>query len=134
MGEPIRIIDIAQRMIRLAGLVPDKDVAIQVVGPRPGEKLEEELFNADENVAKADLAGVLRAVTQALPLSRITAAIERLEVAAGEHDTASVLGGLADLVRGYSPSAEFRANMDALSTPRCAAGASVVELEASAHG
>jgi FlaA1/EpsC-like NDP-sugar epimerase len=45
MGEPVKIIDLAKKMILLAGLVPDKDIEIKIVGLRPGEKLYEELLN-----------------------------------------------------------------------------------------
>src|SRR3954469_23109657 len=48
MGEPVSIMELAEQMIRLSGLDPDRDVAIEIVGRRPGEKLHEELFNADE--------------------------------------------------------------------------------------
>jgi FlaA1/EpsC-like NDP-sugar epimerase len=45
MGKPVKIIDLANKMIRLAGLVPEKDIKIKIVGLRPGEKLYEELLN-----------------------------------------------------------------------------------------
>jgi FlaA1/EpsC-like NDP-sugar epimerase len=45
MGKPVKIIDLAKKMIRLAGFVPDKDIEIRIVGLRPGEKLYEELLN-----------------------------------------------------------------------------------------
>lgn len=45
MGKPVKIIDLANKMIRLAGLIPDKDIKIKIVGLRPGEKLYEELLN-----------------------------------------------------------------------------------------
>src|SRR5690606_3587916 len=50
MGEPIRIMDLARQMIAMAGLVPDRDIAITVTGLRPGEKLNEELVTDDEHV------------------------------------------------------------------------------------
>jgi FlaA1/EpsC-like NDP-sugar epimerase len=48
MGEPVKIIDLARNMIRLSGREPDVDIAIEVVGARPGEKIHEDLFNPDE--------------------------------------------------------------------------------------
>jgi FlaA1/EpsC-like NDP-sugar epimerase len=45
MGKPVKIIDLARKMIKLAGFIPDKDINIQIIGLRPGEKLYEELLN-----------------------------------------------------------------------------------------
>jgi FlaA1/EpsC-like NDP-sugar epimerase len=48
MGKPVKIVDLARKMIQLAGYVPDQDIEIKFTGVRPGEKLQEELTNADE--------------------------------------------------------------------------------------
>src|SRR6478735_12225907 len=49
MGEPVGILDLAKDMIRFSGLTPGRDIAIEIVGPRPGEKLHEDLFNPYEH-------------------------------------------------------------------------------------
>lgn len=52
MGQPIRILDLAENMIRLSGFEPNEDIAIEFVGPRPGEKLFEELLLSEEGMQK----------------------------------------------------------------------------------
>ena len=61
MGEPVKIIDLARDMIRLSGLEPERDIAIEVIGPRPGEKLHEELFNPYERPQPTPSPKILRA-------------------------------------------------------------------------
>jgi len=61
MGDPIRIIDLADTMIRLSGLEPERDIAIQIVGARPGEKFHEDLFNPDERPQPTPAQKILRA-------------------------------------------------------------------------
>jgi O-antigen biosynthesis protein WbqV len=69
MGEPIRILDLARRMIRLAGLKPDVDIKIEIVGLRPGEKLYEELFDESEERLPSFMRGIFRAAPNPIPLS-----------------------------------------------------------------
>ena len=61
MGERVRIADLARRMIRLAGLVEDQDIRIELVGLRPGEKLHEELMSGRENLLPTHHPKILRA-------------------------------------------------------------------------
>jgi FlaA1/EpsC-like NDP-sugar epimerase len=67
MGEPVRIVDLAHNMIRLAGYEPERDIAIEFTHPRPGEKLHEELFGADETPQPTAAKRIQRAV-RAAPL------------------------------------------------------------------
>ena len=62
MGEPVRIVDLAHNMIRLAGYEPEKDIAIEFTAPRPGEKLHEELFGFGERAQPTAAKRILRAV------------------------------------------------------------------------
>jgi FlaA1/EpsC-like NDP-sugar epimerase len=61
MGDPVKIIDLARTMIELSGLQPDRDIAIEIVGRRPGEKLHEELFNPYEIPQQTPAEKILRA-------------------------------------------------------------------------
>jgi FlaA1/EpsC-like NDP-sugar epimerase len=61
MGQPVRIYDLAERMIRLAGYEPGEDIEIQVTGTRPGERLHEILFAREEPRAEIGIDGVMAA-------------------------------------------------------------------------
>jgi FlaA1/EpsC-like NDP-sugar epimerase len=83
MGEPVRIVDVANDLIRLSGRDPDS-VPIRYVGLRPGEKLHEELFYGDEEVAPTDVPKVLRCTTHELTPEDVGADVERWLVLARE--------------------------------------------------
>ena len=61
MGQPVRIVDLAERMIRLSGLEPGRDIEIVFTGIRPGERLEEILFARDEPIADTGIEGIVAA-------------------------------------------------------------------------
>lgn len=87
MGQPIKIMEIARRMIRLAGLVPGEDVQIEIVGLRPGEKLFEEVFGANERQLPSPLPGIFVAEPDAVPLARLAEAFDRLVLASAQGNT-----------------------------------------------
>lgn len=78
MGEPVRIMDLATQMIELSGKVPGRDIAIEVVGIRPGEKLHEELFNVDEQVRPTRYGKIRRATRPALEPQRLRRGLDDL--------------------------------------------------------
>jgi O-antigen biosynthesis protein WbqV len=101
MGEPIRIMDLAEQMIRLAGLRPGKDVKIEIIGARPGEKLAEEVFHGAEAPQQTECAGVLLAAPRAGNLSLLRPAIAELEEACRQGDPDRVLALIRKLVPEY---------------------------------
>jgi O-antigen biosynthesis protein WbqV len=97
MGEPVKIIDLARRMIELQGLVPDRDIAIKITGLRPGEKLTEALVDVNET-ARSKAEGVTEA-TPLAPLPTIAPAVlAALEAAALAGDETLVRERLFALV------------------------------------
>ena len=95
MGEPVRILDLARNMITLAGYEPDVDVAIEFIGPRPGEKLREELFNGDEKARPTTADRIVRAVrSRPRDPDGVGRSVDRLESLVASGDEA----GLADRV------------------------------------
>lgn len=101
MGEPIKIIDIARRMIRLAGLEPDRDVTIEIVGCRPGEKLFEELFDPTEKRVRPPIPGVLGAVPAPVPLETLHRAFQDLQACVSAGDTARLVATIQTLLPSF---------------------------------
>ena len=78
MGEPVRISDLAEQMIRLAGLEPGGDGKIEYVGLRPGEKLHEELFHDRERVDPTSMDGILLAAPRVIESELLLPQVDRL--------------------------------------------------------
>lgn len=95
MGKPVRIIDLAHEMIKLAG---KPDVEIQITGLRPGEKLSEELFHDEEPTIPTDMAGVLIARPRTVDHAVIAAKLAALDEACRRRDETVALALVADLV------------------------------------
>ena len=104
MGNPVKIVDVARQMIRLAGLEPDVDVKIEFVGLRPGEKLFEELFDAAERRLPAGVSGVLAATSRSISLPTLRQAFAQLADAAHAGDDQAVRDRISEIIPGYAPS------------------------------
>ncbi|MEA2522748.1 MAG: hypothetical protein QOI81_2394, partial [Actinomycetota bacterium] len=104
MGEPVRIMDLAEALIRLSGLEPDVDVPIQFTGVRPGEKLREELLMAEEGTdsTKVGQIFVARMGTEPDPHA-LEAGVALLVEAAQQGDPARIRAVLQDLVSTFHP-------------------------------
>lgn len=99
MGEPVRILDLAQNMIRLAGYEPDRDIAIDFVGPRPGEKLHEELFGSGEIREDTGAKRIARALRQhEIGPDWVDASLERIDELVLAGDEADLAARVVEIV------------------------------------
>jgi len=113
MGEPVRIVDLAEDLIRLSGLQPNEDIEIRFSGVRPGERLAEELVLLSESVVPTEHPKVLRATNGHLA-EWTGEAINQLILAAQQQKPDAWLRGLlTDLV----PEATFATTPPPLTTP-----------------
>jgi len=115
MGEPVRIVDLARQMIRLAGLRPERDIAIAYTGLRPGEKLHEALFHEAEAPVPTTNPALRLAAPRTADYAVLARAIDELEEQARAGREARAL----DLLHHIVP--EYRA-MAAAALPAAAAG------------
>lgn len=112
MGESVRIIDLARRMVELSGLTvrdeinPDGDIDIEIVGLRPGEKLYEELLIGN-NPQPTNHPRIMRAQEDFLPWSELQQQLAALEMAVNNNDMGVVRLMLEQLVSGYIPNSEI---------------------------
>jgi FlaA1/EpsC-like NDP-sugar epimerase len=97
MGDPVKIIDLARNMIRLAGLEPEVDIGVEVVGRRPGEKIHEELFNPGERPEATPAEKIVCAVQPPLDPDWVEGAFARIEELVYAGDAAALAGAVAEL-------------------------------------
>jgi FlaA1/EpsC-like NDP-sugar epimerase len=111
MGKPVRIGDLARRMINLMGLTvrdeehPDGDIEISYTGLRPAEKLYEELLIGN-NVTGTEHPMILRAIEHSLPWERVQSLLEEILVAMSRFDCHRALNLLGEVVEEYKPAPE----------------------------
>jgi FlaA1/EpsC-like NDP-sugar epimerase len=97
MGEPVNIRDLATAMIELSGLEPGRDIAIGIVGRRPGEKLHEQLFNPDERPQPTPAERILRAERPPLSPELVDEAFAEISLLVLEGDAAALAAKVAEL-------------------------------------
>jgi FlaA1/EpsC-like NDP-sugar epimerase len=111
MGEPVKIIDLARRMVELSGLTvrdeadPSGDIELAVTGLRPGEKLYEELLIGD-NPKPTQHPRIMKAHEQFLSWPELSQRLNALQLAIGVNDVPAIRGLLQQLVSVYQPSGE----------------------------
>lgn len=108
MGEPVKIADLARRMIELSGLSirdnqnPEGDIEIKIIGLRPGEKLYEELLIGG-NIDKTNHPRILQAKEDCLPLSKVEEGLYQLKLALDKLSIESIKALLKKIVSDYQP-------------------------------
>ena len=103
MGAPVRIYDLAEQVIRLSGQKPGKDVKINIIGLRPGEKLHEELLHVSENLVPTQSPGLFLAAPKARELNYLKENFTIITASAQAGDLSFTLQHLAELVPEYKP-------------------------------
>ena len=112
MGESVKIMDLARRMVELSGLTvkdelnPNGDIEIEITGLRPGEKLYEELLIGD-NPKPTSHPRIMKAHEDFIPWAELEDRLKSLEIALGVNDVSVIRLMMAKLVSGYTPSAEI---------------------------
>ena len=106
MGPPVKIVDLARQMIRLAGLRPELDVGIHFTGLRPGEKLFEELFHGREPAAPTGTPGLLMATPRTADPALVGRAIDEIASACHGGQTKLALALLGRMVPEFAHNAD----------------------------
>jgi FlaA1/EpsC-like NDP-sugar epimerase len=127
MGEPVPIMDLARDMIRFSGLEPGRDIAIEIVGRRPGEKLSEELFNPYERPEPTPAAKILRAERPAVDPAWVEETFDQIGLLVLEGDATALAATVAELAAVRAPvPVETAEDVPAVPpTPEAAAGGRV---------
>lgn len=101
MGQPVRIVELAENIIRLSGLEPGRDIEIVFTGIRPGERLNEILFAAEESSTEIGIEGIVGAKPVQPTLKEMRERLTLLEQAMAANDRAPIYRVLRDAVPGF---------------------------------
>jgi FlaA1/EpsC-like NDP-sugar epimerase len=99
MGDPVKIIDLAETMIRLSGLEPERAIAIEIAGARPGEKLSEDLFNPYERPQPTPAQRIVRAARPRLDPGWVEQILTEINLLVLEDDAAALAQHVSKLAR-----------------------------------
>ena len=102
MGEPVKIIELAEKMIRLSGYEPNVDIQIKFTGLRPGEKLYEELLIDEDNLKKTDKDRIFVAQQTGVDSIKIQEAVQKL-IEEAYDETQDIRSYIKELVPEYAP-------------------------------
>jgi FlaA1/EpsC-like NDP-sugar epimerase len=112
MGEPVRIIDLAMQMIRLSGKEPERDIDIEIVGARPGEKLHEELWGEGETAVPTSHAKIMRVSGPIVDGDWLQDELAELERLVRDGETLEVVSRLATMLRAPRLASQARTAVD----------------------
>jgi FlaA1/EpsC-like NDP-sugar epimerase len=99
MGKPVRIVDLAHNMIRLSGKEPERDIPIEFIGVRPGEKLHEDLWGEGEAAVPTSHPKILRAACRPVDPAWLEEELAELERLAESGETVEIVARLGEMVR-----------------------------------
>ncbi len=101
MGEPVKIVDLARNMIRLAGYTPDVDIKVEFIGQRPGEKLYEEVFLKNEKMKETHHEKIMISKENIIHISEAHNVIEKLKALEGLYEPDMYRMVIKDLIPEY---------------------------------
>jgi FlaA1/EpsC-like NDP-sugar epimerase len=110
MGEPVSIMELAEDMIRFSGLEPGREIAIEIIGARPGEKLHEQLFNAYEHPEPTPAQKIMRAVRAPVDPAWVEHVFDKVGLLVADGDPAGLAAAVGELGAARASLAEARSN------------------------